>query len=620
MVGWQLGVIAAGSEREQILSKVRGLAVVENSQFDDEAETRQKLNAHGIPDELIARQLATFSANTANNTAVLTSYSLLHSLQHLDIIQKASPRYADATDAVIALYRCAEICLYNIGVLSGKMIDSISAGNVSRAINHARWRAGFHEVLYRLSALVVEAGADGGDGALLDIRYSRIHGEYLEQTRRLQAFLVSDWPEEASAIFGRDLDDPRRSVFFHEFVNSSDERIWWSRLSAVRLPGVTPLPRETPVALYERVINSRQIELMAKALETHADTDLLSFRAVHEIAETIAGYVNLRLCDAIELVATDGNLDAAARKVAIGNRMLTVVDDAMKLLLRALTPNAYKDIRPNLGMVKGTSSVMLRKTLFNTTYPLLARALKLRLADYDSSLADDDGAVLAGARAALTDHNRRAEAELMRQLVVLFQHIRTWRDNHQQFPKTHLGISPMTEKPTVSLSGSAGAVGIAHELRKVHSTDPIAPFYRAVLGTDPPAVHELVTPRAFDEYMSHQTARAVFEVYADVQERFYERMEKKAKPPAHSEYQVADRSTRPRPDETGQRTRWPVPCSVRSSPRSDLATVSIGCSQMVAPLATRTTGREVEISVVKKAPEGNADASHTNSARTLPSA
>lgn len=35
--------------------------------------------------------------------------------------------------------------------------------------------------------------------------------------------------------------------------------------------------------------------------------------------------------------------------------------------------------------------------------------------------------------------------------------------------------------------------------------------------------YELVTPDAFDEYMSHRTAQAVFDVYADVQERFYKR-------------------------------------------------------------------------------------------------
>ena len=519
-------------EVQQILARARALTLVENSVFDDDAETTSKLNAHGIPADLIATQLATLKSNSANRTAVLTSYSLLHSLQHLDVIQRSSPRRSDAADAVIVVYRCAEICLYNIGVLSTKMIAAVSAGNAARVTSLARWRVGFQEVLYRLSALAAEVGADSTAGDVLDIRHSRIYQDYLRQNAELQRFLMADWPEAVADIFGKDLDDPKRFVFFNEFVNSSDERIWQSRLGAVRLPGVDRLATEDDAAFYQRVVCTEQIELMAQALETRADTDLLSFRAVHQIAETIAGYVNLRLCGAIELIVSSSpeGLADASRKLVLGNRLLSVVDDVMKLLLRALTPNAYKEIRPNLGMVKGTSSVMLRKTLFNTTYPLLLRAFKLRITGFSPALADDDEQVTATARE-LLDGGSPSLADMLRQLVVLHQHVRTWRDNHQQFPKTHLGISPLAERPTVSLSGSNSAVAIAHELRKVHGADPIAPLYRAALGTEPPAVHELVTSEAFDEYMAHQTARAVFEVYSDVQERFYQRT---GKPPASS--------------------------------------------------------------------------------------
>ena len=520
-------------EVQQILARARALTLVENSVFDDDAETTSKLNAHGIPADLIATQLATLKSNTANRTAVLTSYSLLHSLQHLDVIQRSSPRRSDAADAVIVVYRCAEICLYNIGVLSTKMIAAVSAGNAARVTSLARWRVGFQEVLYRLSALAAEVGADSTAGDVLDIRHSRIYQDYLRQNAELQRFLMADWPEAVADIFGKDLDDPKRFVFFNEFVNSSDERIWQSRLGAVRLPGVNRLATEDDAAFYQRVVCTEQIELMAQALETKADTDLLSFRAVHQIAETIAGYVNLRLCGAIEQIVSlspEGLADAS-RKLVLGNRLLSVVDDVMKLLLRALTPNAYKEIRPNLGMVKGTSSVMLRKTLFNTTYPLLLRAFKLRITGFSPALADDDEQVAAKASELLDRGGNPSLADLLRQLVVLYQHVRTWRDNHQQFPKTHLGISPVAERPTVSLSGSNSAVAIAHELRKVHGSDPIAPLYRAALGTEPPAVHELVTSEAFDEYMAHQTARAVFEVYSDVQERFYQRT---GKPPASS--------------------------------------------------------------------------------------
>jgi len=519
------------TEPQQILAKARALTRVKNSSFEDEAETRQKLNAHGIPDELIAKQLATLKSNTANHTAVLTSYSLLHSLQHLDTIQETSPRRSDAADAVIALFRCAEICLYNIGVLSSKMIANAGAGNLSRVASHARWRGGFHEILYRLSALAAEVGADALGGPALSIQLSPIYKFYKQQNDELQRFLMSGWQEDVADIFGKDLDDAKRYVFFNEFVNTSDERVWLSRLSAARLPGAERETGESDAAFYERVVRSDEIELMAQALETKADTDLLSFRAVHQIAETIAGYVNLRLCDAIEQLVSGppDRLDCVARKMIVSNRLLTVVDDAMKLLLRALTPGAYKEIRPNLGMVKGTSSIMLRKTLFNSTYPLLLRAYKLRICELDPALADDDAAVCARATELFATGAPQGYSAIMQQLVLLYQHVRTWRDNHQQFPKTHLGVSPMAERPTVSLSGSSGAVETAHQLRKVHASDPIAPLYRAALGTDAPDVHQLLTPGAFDEYMSHQTARAVFDVYADVQTRFYERSEKNSK-------------------------------------------------------------------------------------------
>lgn len=516
-------------EVKAILEKAAMLAGVKNSSFDDESETRKKLNAHGIGDDEIAKQLATLKSNSANNTAVLTSYSLLHSLQHLDAIQQESQR-SDAAEAIVTVFRCAEICLYNMAVLSAKMRTNIQQGRIGHAVSNARWRSGFHEVLYRLSSLVVEVGSDTSSGAFLSIEDSRIYQAYRTQAGQLQQWLMTGWTEEASDIFSKDLDDPKRYVFFSEFVNSSDERVWLSRLRRVRLPG-TLQGGEENAAFYERIVCSHEIEQMMEALETEADTDLLPFRAVHQITEVIATYINQRLCDVVtRLVSSPSDqLQPSLRMLVMANRLLSVVDDNIKLMMRALTPRAYKDIRPNLGMVRGTSSVVLRKTLFNTTYPLLVGAFKLRLCAFSPALADDDEAVHVRAVAVLESRDAEATlfAEMMQQLIVLHQHIRTWRDNHQQLPKTHLGASPVHGQPTVSLGGSASAVDIAHELRKTHMSDPIIPLYRAALGTTPPEVHELLTPGGFDEHMAHQTARAVFDVYADVQERFYERSQKK---------------------------------------------------------------------------------------------
>jgi tryptophan 2,3-dioxygenase len=297
-------------------------------------------------------------------------------------------------------------------------------------------------------------------------------------------------------------------------------------LSNVNVPGVFKVETESDADFYARVVSSDDIAAMATAMETEIDTDLLPFRVIHQVTEVIAGVVNTQACDAVAgvLTAPASELDSVHRSLVLGNRLLSAVDDAIKLMMRTLTPHGYSAVRPNLGMVRGTSSVVLRKTLFNSTYPLLVRALKIRLMDFDVARASDDEAVHSRAQGALNDDAAQpALAGIVQQIVILHQHVRTWRDNHIQLPKTHLGVSGIDGKPTVSLSGSDSAVDIAHELRKTHASDPIGPLYRALLGTNPPALHETLTPGGFDEHVAQSTARAVFDVYEDVQERFYRR-------------------------------------------------------------------------------------------------
>jgi len=511
---------------EDIVARVTSLRRISNCDVDSEVETRRKLNAHGIDDEEIARQLATLRTNTAGHIGVLTSYSLLHSLQHLDVILERSPRLGHQAEAMVTLFRCAEIALGCLAELSTRMADNLEHGNVTRFVANARWRAALHEFLYRLSALVAEVGSGPGDGAWLDLRLSRTWPRYEAETGLLHEGLMTRWSEPVASIFESGLDEPGRFVFFNEFVNVSDQRIWLSRLSQARLPGVTKVEGETEAALYERLVCADEIAAMLDALETVEETDLLPFRIVHQVSEVTANTVHQHLSDVIEALLQPGQpLADAARVFEIDNRLLSIADDSIKMMLRSLTPAAYRAVRPNLGMVQGTSSVMLRKILFNTTYPLLVRAFRLRLCGLVPELADDDEAVEARVREVLRgrDEPERHLAAILRNLVVLHQHVRTWRDNHLQLPKTHLGTSPVHGQPTVSLSGSDSAVGVAHQLRRTHASDPIAPLYRAAMGTDLPPVHPMMTEGGFDEYMSNQTARAVFEVYDVVQQRFLER-------------------------------------------------------------------------------------------------
>jgi len=512
----------------EILARIDGLRQVSNSDPGSDAETRRKLNEHGIDDSEIARQLATLRSNTAGGAGVLIDYSLLHSLQHLDVVLARTPRMPHAAEAVVTIFRCSEIALGCLADLAERMAGNLEGQNVDRFVANARWRSALHELLYRLSALVVEvAPAPGAVGdAWLDVRSSATWKRYEAQTARLQQGLMTQWPEPATDIFGAGLDRPTRFVFFNEFVNTSDERIWLSRLSRVRLAGVSMHEGEDDPGFYERIIGTIDIAAMLAALETHEETDLLPFRVVHQVSEVIANTVHQHLSDVIESLLDAGiPLSEAARVFEITNRLLSGVDDSIKMMLRSLTPSAYSAVRPNLGMVQGTSSVVLRKVLFNSVYPMLVRAYRLRLCRLAPASADDDGVVEAEARERLRggDEVQRQEAAILRSLIVLYQHVRTWRDNHLQLPKTHLGISVPTAPPTVSLSGSDGAVGIAHHLRRVHAADPITPLYRAALGTEPPPVHPMMADGGFDQYMANQTATAVFDVYGVVQKRFDDR-------------------------------------------------------------------------------------------------
>jgi len=519
--------VDADHELRKMLDRALQLSRVEHTERVTSQETRARLNAHGLDDAEIERQLATLKWNTASNdTAVLTTYSYLHGLQHLDDINRKGGQQTPNASAVLAIFRGAEICLFTIGTLSMRMLENLKEGRISEALSNHRWRSGLHQLLYKLSLLVVELNPRGAAGSRLDIRQSKIFRMHDAHSKLLRDWLVANWREETADVFGKDIDDPKRNVFFHEFVNVGDERVWSSMLSNVNVPGVFKAETESDADFYARVVSSDDIAAMATAMETEIDTDLLPFRVIHQVTEVIAGVVNTQACDAVAgvLTAPASELDSVHRSLVLGNRLLSAVDDAIKLMMRTLTPHGYSAVRPNLGMVRGTSSVVLRKTLFNSTYPLLVRALKIRLMDFDVARATDDEAVHSRAQGALNDDAAQpALAGIVQQIVILHQHVRTWRDNHIQLPKTHLGVSGIDGKPTVSLSGSDSAVDIAHELRKTHASDPIGPLYRALLGTNPPALHETLTPGGFDEHVAQSTARAVFDVYEDVQERFYRR-------------------------------------------------------------------------------------------------
>ena len=516
-------LVDAPSEAEALIALAARLAATVNTEEVSESETRRRLNEHGMDDEEIARQLSTLGSNTASNKlAAITTYSYLHGLQHLDDVLGASPRRPRTAEATLALFRCAELCLVVLGRLASTMVDHIDAGRFGAALSDAHWRAGFNGLVYRISLLAAELGSGKDSDPVLDLRLSRTFQEYRGRLDALHLCLMHRWREDGVDVFTKDLDDPRRRIFFDEFVNTSDENVWSANLASVRVAGVSLERGESDSSFYERLVRTADLRAMATAMDTREDSDLLSFRVIHQIVEVAANQVNRDLCEAVPglLQSPSHALPPIVETFAACNRLLTIVDESMRVMMRSLTPHAYSAVRPNLGMVRGTSSVVLRKTLFNSTYPLLVRAFKLRLANGSASLASNDEAMR---QRVMQLGPSSPESALARHLIVLHQHIRTWRDNHQQLPKTHLGSSPIEGQPTVSLSGSASAVQIAHELRRTHARDPIAPIYQGILGRDPAPVHELLKSGGFDEFMAHATGRAALDAYSTIQERFYKR-------------------------------------------------------------------------------------------------
>lgn len=208
----------------EILARAAALARVAHSDYDEPETARRRLNAHGLDDGEIARQLATLSANSAGTPAVLTSYSLLRSLQHIDELRARVPRAPEAAEAALTLLRCAEVCVGALARLAARMQANLAAGNGDRAVANARWRTGIGQLLYRRSALLVETGGEGAGGATLAIADSRAFAEWRRATAALRDFLRTAWPESPADIFARGLDDARRFVFFHEFVDTGNER------------------------------------------------------------------------------------------------------------------------------------------------------------------------------------------------------------------------------------------------------------------------------------------------------------------------------------------------------------------------------------------------------------
>jgi tryptophan 2,3-dioxygenase len=445
---------------------------------------------------------------------------LLHGTKYLDRAATTRPGPLHAA-AILTLFRSAEVCLQNIDVLARRIVDDIGAGDLGQAAVKVSWINHFQTTLYSLSQMLVQIDSGGCEGAFISIRDSQTHRTYKRSMARLHDALREHCPEGTSDIAQKDIDDPQRFVFFNAYVNENYELMWESIFESVRLPGLVLEAEESAAAAYERMVQPGEIAEAIHSVDLREVTYLMQFRAYHQISEVLVKFVNETLCDAVVRIMCQPGAghEHAAEALAMCVRLLSIVTDNIKPIVRTLSPKAYFAIRPALGTTSGSHSHNLRKGLFLTVYPALVKAVRLWLADFDEALALQDAWVRTRAQEVLRQDRHGFAAKIVLNTVYIHQAVRVWRDSHIQFVKTQLGVSPEDQSPTASISGSENAALTADRFRAVHATDAIAPLYAAVLGRLPPSPLPLVTRGGFDEYMAHVTADAVKLMYADVQAR-----------------------------------------------------------------------------------------------------
>ena len=487
-----------------------------------ETDAIRKLKTHGLSDEEIQCRAGAFeSNNNVCTTVVLANYELLHGITELDKAMNESEHYNCYAESIISIYRVAEVCLYNLAMLTNKIVTSVEDDEIGSASCDMRWCCYLHDTLHNLSQLIIEFDRGHAKGDSLDLHDSPAFQQYHESLTVLHRLMQTTWAESPEHIQNADLDDAQRYIFFNEYINVNYERIWLASLSHTRLPDVFAKAGEKQSGFFRRIVNTDSIQKAVELVELKDSTNLLQFRAYHQISEVFVRHINKWACRAVVKLVSEKEhgLAESVRILVLCNKLLGVVNDTVKPILRALSPKAYFTIRPALGVTSGSHSYNLRKGLFNTVYPLLLKTIRLKLVGFDPVLAKNDDVVYEFAKDVLISEPHGDLAETIRQVVYIHQHIRLWRDDHIQFIKSQIGISPEHEEPMASTSGAPDASNQAHQFRSTHQLDQIAPLYKAVLGRPMAPTHELVTKNGFDEFMARQTALAATKMYPDIQSR-----------------------------------------------------------------------------------------------------
>lgn len=483
----------------------------------------KKLKSENFTVDEIERRKTIFRTHKdINKVAVQANYELLHGLKYIEEVTNGAFKNYRAK-GVISIFRCAEVCLENLSNLASRITRDISEGAIDKVRVKMEWCNHFHDTLYELSQLVSKIDDGRYSGSNIGIKDSRAYSDYICKVTEMRASLVDNMPESIDELVNSDLDSSKRYTYFHEFINTNHHLIWLAHLECVRVPNIHNDEDLTAEQFYDSIVRSTTLKEAVQSVDMHGDTYLMQFRAYHQLSEILGEFINTAACDALVNFVQNEEKEELAELLIICNQLLRVITDNLKPILRTLTPNAYFQIRPGLGITSGSNSYNIRKGLFSTIYPLLVSTFRHYLVNFDEALAENDEHINSVAKTLLQETGNHVDSTILRNIVYMYQYIRLWRDAHMQFIKTQIGISRDYEEPTASISGAKNAAQNADRFRKIHTNDLVIPLYSALLGKNPPKQLELFLEGEFDEFMSHHTSNAVKVMYSDVQTRTHVR-------------------------------------------------------------------------------------------------
>lgn len=410
----------------------------------------------------------------------LASYSDLQSLDRIDEadgVMRIDP--LSHASLCRSVFQATEIALLNIAELAGRSRSDIESGHIGEAEEKYRWVSALQRTLAQFSDLLAQL-PPVFDGPIISIQSS---AAFCDADRALEAVrdkLIDAGLIDGEQIVNAQLHDPARNITHQAFADLVFEDLWKEGLGQIVIPAVCISDTELH---YDDFVGTESIRLAVHELDHVGDTFFRQFRAFHQMSEIFAKQANHLLAGSVdELIKEDGSLPKAVAYLNMALAFLAFLPENLNPLLEILSVSRYQEFRESLGITSGAHSPNIRKSLFNSLYPLVVRAVEanvLKTADGRKESLNDRVQQIYENR--FEDPQANALVSLCEGTISLHFTLRRWRDLHLQFVKAHLGMS--VEAPTASVSGARDGTKTVAQIRENANSrvrDPIVKLYECV--------------------------------------------------------------------------------------------------------------------------------------------